>query len=423
MQILPYHLMDAFMRRFLRWFLILAGIAVVASLTTAGIYYLPKGSGPKYLTLPVTRGRVETVVNSTGTVKPVRSVSIGAFVSGPIREIYVDFNSVVKKDELLARVDPRLLNATVARDEAFLETQKAELHRIEALLKQSERNEDRARKLAAVGKDYISGMEMDQYHFSRLSYDAQRRLALASITQAQATLANSKQNLDYTYIRSPVDGIVIDRKVDPGQTVAASFQTPELFIVAPDMDKHMHVFGSVDESDIGMIRSAYEKGRTATFTVDAYPGELFDGTIYQIRKSSTTIQNVVTYPVVIEAGNADLKLLPGMTATISFNIEAKEDVPRVPMAALRFVPLPAQVRPEDRQYLDGAAVTTAAKRSATERASQAQKRRQRVVWVEDGQYLKAVPVTLGLMDRQNAELLAGDLGEGQTLVTGFETTR
>lgn len=413
------------MRRFLRWLAYLTCIAGGLALVGVGLSYIPRTAAQKYLTAKVTHGLVQTTVNSTGTVKPVRSVTVGAFVSGPIKDIYVDFNSVVKKDELLARIDPRLLSAIVAHDKAFLETQRAELNRIEALLKQSERNENRARMLLEAGKDYISGMEMDQYHFTRLSYEAQRRLALASITQAEATLTNSQQNLDYTYIRSPVDGIVIDRKVDPGQTVASSFQTPELFVVAPDMDKHMHIFGSVDEADIGMIRAAYEKKRKATFTVDAYPGELFEGEIYQIRKSSTTIQNVVTYPVVIEAKNPELKLLPGMTATITFHIDERDHVDRLPVAALRFVPLPAQVRPEDRPLLDTALSTTAnaPKRTAEERASQALKRRQRHVWVEDGEYLKAVPVTLGMIDRQNAELVGGDLKEGQPVVIGFETAR
>ena len=136
-----------------------------------------------------------------------------------------------------------------------------------------------------------------------------------------------------------MDGTVIERKVDPGQTVAASFVTPELFIIAPDMDKHMYVFASVDEADIGQIRTAQERGKAVKFTVDAYPGDLFEGKIHQIRKNSTTTQNVVTYPVVIEAPNPDLKLLPGMTANITFQIEARDDVLRVPAAALRFVPL------------------------------------------------------------------------------------
>src|SRR5262249_2807146 len=153
-------------------------------------------------------------------------------------------------------------------------------------------------------------------------------LADASIDQAKANLTNSLTNLRYTDIVSPVDGIVIERKVDSGQTMAASFQTPELFIIAPDMDQFMYVYASVDEADIGQIRGAQERNKGVKFTVDAYPKELFEGSIHQVRKNSTTTQNVVTYPVVVKARNPDLKLMPGMTANISFQIEAKDDVVR-----------------------------------------------------------------------------------------------
>jgi HlyD family secretion protein len=412
------------MRRFLKWCLILGvlGGAAAAAAVPAAAWWAQR-SVRTYQTATVSRGRVEMVVNSTGTVKPVRSVSVGAFTSGPISEIYVDFNSRVKKDQLLARIDPKLAKAAVDRDRAALETQKAELSRIEALLQQARNNEARARQLAAVNKDYLSDTEMDQYKFTTLSTDAQRKLALANITQAEANLKNSEANLGYTEIVSPVDGIVIERKVDPGQTVAASFQTPELFIVAPDMDKHMHVYASVDEADIGLITDAQRKGRVVKFTVDAYPGDLFEGTIHQIRKNSTTTQNVVTYPVLIEAGNADLKLMPGMTANISFQIDAKDDVLRLPVAALRFVPTPEEVVPDDRHYVEGldAKEGDSTRRSAKEKAEQARNRQRRVVWVHDGPLLRAVPVTLGLIESQFAEVSGGELSEGQAVVTGTES--
>ncbi len=413
------------MRRLLRWALILAvlgGGAFAASGPLSA--WMKKGSVPKYLTAPVTRGRVETVVNSSGTVKPVRSVSVGAFVSGPISEIFVDYNSEVKKGDLLARIDPRLLEATVEHDRAFLATQRAELARVEALLQQARNNEARARRLMGVNKDYLSDTEMDQYLYTRLTNEAQRNLAQASVDQAVASLKNSEANLGYCEIRAPVDGIVIERKVDPGQTVAASFTTPEMFIVAPEMDKHMHVYASVDEADIGLIRQAQESGQVVKFTVDAYPDTVFPGKIYQIRKSSTTTQNVVTYPVVIEAANPDLKLMPGMTANLTFQIEAKEDVLRLPAVALRFVPQPAQVRPEDRHYVETLPTTPAESggpaRSAGEKADLSRNRHHRLVWVRDGELLRAVPVTLGLIENQHAELLQGDLAEGDAVVTGTE---
>jgi HlyD family secretion protein len=421
----PLRVLGALMRRILRRLLIFGVLAgLVAAGTVPVVSWWQQHSVPKYLTATVSRGRVETVVNSTGTVKPVRTVSVGAFTSGPIAEVKVDFNSVVKKDDLLALIDRRLLAAAVDRDRAALDTQKAEKSRVEALLRQAQNNEDRARKLLAVNKNYISETEIDQYYFTRLTYESQRNLAQASIAQAEATLKNSQANLDYTEIRSPADGVVIERKVDPGQTVAASFQTPELFTIALEMDRHVYVFASVDEADIGLIRDAKERGRVVKFIVDAYPGTLFEGRIYQIRMNSTTTQNVVTYPVVIEAKNADLKLMPGMTANLSFQIETKEDVLRVPAAALRFVPLPAQVRAEDRHYVEAPPAGTGeggTKRTAGEKAEQARNRQRRHVWVQDGPSLRAVPVTLGLIENQFAELVTGDLAEGQDVVTGTES--
>jgi HlyD family secretion protein len=197
-----------------------------------------------------------------------------------------------------------------------------------------------------------------------------------------------------------------------------------LFIIAPEMDEHMHVFASVDEADIGLIRSAEEHGRVVKFTVDAYPGELFEGKIFQIRKNSTTTQNVVTYPVVIEAPNPELKLMPGMTANLSFQIEIRENTLRVPASVLRYVPPPALVRLADRHHVENQTVTSpevAKKRSASDKAEQARGRQHRVVWIEDGALLKAVPVTLGLIENQYVEILEGDLNEGDKVVTGIET--
>ncbi|HKB39055.1 MAG TPA: efflux RND transporter periplasmic adaptor subunit, partial [Gemmataceae bacterium] len=413
------------MRRFFRWFLLLGVLVGIVS----GIYFAIASVGAywqsaiKYRTLPVSLGPVEAVVNSSGTVKPVRSVSVGAFVSGPIKDILVDFNSVVKAEQPMALIDPRLLEAAYERDKASLRTQEAERDRIAALLKQSERNLDRAQKLRLVNKDYLSDSELDQFFYTVESQKAQLKLAEASISQAQANVENSKTNLGYTTIVSPVDGIVIERKVDQGQTVASSFQTPELFVIAVDLDKYVHVFASVDEADIGLIRGAQERKQPVKFTVDAYPEELFEGEIFQIRKNSTTTQNVVTYPVVVAAQNRDLKLMPGMTANISFRIEAKENVLRVPSAALRFFPMAHQVHPSDRHHLDGRTNGEAdgpLRLSAADKAAAAKKRQRRLVWVQEGPFLRAVPVTLGLSESQFAEVVEGNLTEGQMVVTGME---
>jgi HlyD family secretion protein len=414
------------MRRLLWWGLIVGVLAGAAwGVAVPGVAMYREKTAPRYLKAVVSRGRVETVVNSTGTVKPVRSVLVGAFVSGPIKEVFVDHNSVVKKGQVLATIDPALPAAAVKRDEAFLRTQRAEKDRVEALLKQARNNEARGRKLMRVNKDYLSDTEMDQLRYTRQSQEAQLELAKASIEQAEATLENSKANLAYTRIVSPVSGVIIERKVDPGQTVAASFQTPELFTVAPDMDKHMHVFASVDEADIGLIRSAQQRGRPVRFTVDAYPRDLFTGLIYQLRNSSTTTQNVVTYPVVIEAKNTERKLMPGMTASLSFLIEERPNVVRVPAGALRFIPAADQVRAEDRHHVNGGPGSpneSGARLSATQKVELARGRSRRIVWVQDGMLLRAVPVVLGLIDNQFAELVEGDLEEGDSVVTGVDTT-
>jgi HlyD family secretion protein len=438
------------MKRLIKWLVILGILGGIVFFSIGPVQsYLKMRNTQNYRSSKVTKGRIESVVNSTGTVKPIQSVSIGAFVSGPIAEILVDYNSIVKKGDLLARIDPRLHNTQVERDKAALKTQEADLARIDALLQQAKNNEARARKLLAINKDYVSDTEMDQFIYTRMSMEAQRNLAEAMISQAKAALKTSETNLEYTKITSPVNGIVIERKVDPGQTMAATFQTPEMFIVAPDMER-IHVYASVDEADVGRVTAAKERGEPVKFTVDAYPEEIFEGTVYQIRQSSTTTSNVVTYPVVIEAKNQLLtsassktpkaspngakskapnpqhKLMPGMTANISFVIEAKEDVLRVPAAALRFYPQPFQVHPDDRHYLEGMPSRDSAevenKPSATEKVAIAKNRLKRLVWVHEGDFLRAVPVTLGLYDNQWFELIEGKIKEGQELVVGLSTS-
>jgi HlyD family secretion protein len=390
--------------------------------------YWAARSKPTYRVAPLTRGDIILVVNSTGIVQPVLRVQVGAVVSGPIKKLCVDHNDKVKKDDLLAQIDPRVYEANVARDEATCATARADVQRVQALLQQAVNDEARAVKLSKKKADYVSEAEMDRLKYSRLSLEAQLALAKAQVLQASGNLSNSKANLSYTQIRSPVDGVVIDRKIDEGQSLAAQFQTPELFVVAPDMDKWMHVFASVDEADIGLIRRAKEQNSAVLFTVDAYPDDLFEGTIFQIRLNPTTTQNVVTYTVVVRAANPQMKLLPGMTAKLSFQIAKHEKVLKIPNAALRFYPKPEQVRPEDRDVLEGmeeppsgeeATENLESQRSATERAAARKSRSRRHVWMMEGDLLKAVPVVVGLSDSKHTEMISGELAEGQELVTGI----
>jgi len=412
------------MKRLIKWSVVLGVLGLIGWGAYGPLWARWKEhSRVNYREAEATRGKIVVVVNATGTIKPVRSVTVGTFVSGPIKSILVDFNAEVKKDELLATIDQRIYLAGVARDKATLATQVANVNQTKAKLQQALNDEKRAEDLHTQKKGFISDSEMDQFKFNRLSLEAQLAVADATVLQAEANLDTSVANLEYTEIRSPEDGVVIERKIDPGQTVAASFQTPDLFVIAPDMRKEMYVYASVDEADIGLVSEAQRAGLPVRFTVDAYPDDLFVGKIYQIRMNSTTTQNVVTYPVIVSAPNPDLQLRPGMTANISFQVGQRTDKLRIPNAALRFFPQRDQVRPEDRKLLEGAIqleeVDEQAVRSAEEKAESRRLRNRRHVWVRDGEFLRAIQVITGLSDSKNTELVSGELRDGQKLVTGL----
>ncbi len=404
--------------------LVLAGIGV------AGFIYIPdywkKLHKPQFRTTKVSQGNIITVVNATGEIKPKSTVLVGSFVSGPIIKVQVDHNKKVKKGDDLARIDPLIYQTNVDRDKAQLANREAELKRIEALLKQAERDYQRAKDLKAEDERFISIAEMDSAKFNWMSLEAQLKVAQAAINQAEANLKKSEADLNYTYIKSPIDGVVIDRKVDEGQTVAASFQTPELFEIAADLSE-MHIHASVDEADIGLINEARKQKYPVHFTVDAYPEKLFTAKgIYQIRQSPTTTQNVVTYPVIVETDNPDFKLKPGMTAYLSFRVKEVKDVLRIPNEALRFYPKKELVREEDRKLLEGTERVEEeeeTKLSAEETTELRRKSHTRHVWVVDGDFLRAIEVKTGLSNHRYTEVISGDLKEGQDLVTGIKSKK
>ncbi len=408
-------------------------LVILVLLCVAGVFgYKPmkefqaKRATPNWRTADVKQGRIVSVVNSTGTIRPVRSVQVGSFVSGPLDEVLGEFNQEVKEGDVLAEIDPRLPEADKKRAIASHATTLGEVKRIEALLQQARNNEARACELSEENEDYISQTELDQFKFTTLSLEAQLEISNASVQQAQAALDNAITNVGYTTIKSPIDGIIIERKIHPGQTLQAGFQTPELFVVAPGMREKMHVYASVDEADIGLIRVAQKNGRPVHFTVDAYPDDLFEGEIEEVRFSSTETQNVVTYPVIVAAANPDLKLLPGMTASISFRVEERLDVVKIPNSALRFYPQKKHVRKEDQELLEG---TEWDKKdqddepdimlSAEEKAEARRSRNRRHVWVAIGAKLKAVAVVTGLSDSKFTELVSGDVTVGMKLVAGI----
>ncbi len=397
------------------------GVAVYYPVQT----YLDVRNRTLWRTQSVSKGDIAQTVNSTGKVEPIHRVSVGASVSGPISELFVDYNSKVVEGQLMARIDSRIYKSTVARDQALLQTRLAEVARAEALQQQAINDERRGGELKKGNQDFISEAELDQFRFVRMTRDAELQVSKTNVDQAKAQLDNSLANLAYTDILSPCEGVVIEKKIDIGQTLAAQFQTPEMFVVAPEMDKRMHIYASVDEADIGMIRKAQNDGQVVRFTVDAYPEELFDqGKIVQVRLSSTEQQNVITYPVIVETPNTDLKLLPGMTANLSFQIRKREGIVRVPNAALRFYPARDKVHPDDRKIIDGVdeqkqVVTDTAKQmSADEKAAATRAQNLRHVWIAEGKFLRGKPVRTGISDNRYTELIDGELSEHDELVVG-----
>ena len=325
-------------------------VLVVAAVVTVGavfsLYALaPSGERIDYRLAAVEVGDIESVVLSAGTLAALNTVVVGSQISGQIAELHADFNDTVEEGELIARIDPRTFQARVQQNEADvavakgnIESRKADLERAEATLRQARR--DLARRETLQERGHISATELD--HDITLVETSQAQVAVAeaaignaraTLEQREASLAQSMLEFERTYIRSPVSGTVINRQVEIGQTVAASFSAPVLFEIGQDLHR-MKVEASVDEADIGRIR----EGMPCRFTVDAYPDRRFFGRIQQIRKAPNIVQNVVTYKVIITADNADLALLPGMTASVQIVLGSKSDVVKVPNAALRFAP-------------------------------------------------------------------------------------
>ncbi|MDA1229984.1 MAG: efflux RND transporter periplasmic adaptor subunit [Planctomycetota bacterium] len=339
---------------------IIKAVIIILILATLGYFggiegqkWLAERNKPRFRKAIVEQGDLRITVNATGQLEPTLSVKISSFVSGPVLKLHVDHNDDVKAGQILAKIDPRIYIASVERDEAALGSRVGDVARVQAELQRARNDEKRSVALKAENEDFISQAELDQFCFARMSLEAQLIIADSSVKQAQANLDNSKANLNYTEITSPVDGTVIDKIIEEGGTLAAQFQAPELFVIAPRMREEMLIRASIDEADIGLIRDAKDSNQPVYFSVDAYPEKVFSGaTIRQIRLSSTTTQNVVTYPVIVSTTNPDLKLLPGMTANLTFQIKELKDILKVPNSALRYFPDKTLVREEDLNLLE-----------------------------------------------------------------------
>jgi HlyD family secretion protein len=423
---------------------LLIGAAIFARLWLGG------GETISYSTSPVERGDIFQVVDATGTINAVTTVQVGSQVSGVISELHADFNSHVSKGDVIAQIEPALFQGAFAQAKADLESAKANVaaaaaNTAKAKSAQAQMKADYERNIGLTKNGAVSQQAFELAKANAESADAQvaaaeaqELQARAQVEQKQAAVQVAKTNLDYTTIHAPIDGIVVARTVDVGQTVAASLQAPTLFTIAQDLTK-MQVYAKTDESDVGGMK----RGQTVTFKVDAYPRETFTGTVSQVRMNSTVVQNVVTYDTVIDFDNPELKLFPGMTAYVSIPVSTATNVIKVPNAALRFKPdfpateLQALYRkfglPEEGETASGNSVprTTntggAGGSSMPSKPASGLKNEARVVWkLISGKAIEPVRIRIGITDHTNTELaqtLNGSLKPGDALLTGIAQNR
>lgn len=396
-----------------------------AAVVVAGGYFAsrPRKEDVKWRQAGVAKGGLQQRISATGTLSAVVQVNVGTQVSGTIAALYVDYNSEVKKGQTVAVIDPTLLQAAMQDAQAGLE-------RARTGLDDAKRQLDRAKRLSK--EKLLADQDLEA---RQVIHDN----AVAGLETAQANLSRARTNLDYATIKAPVAGVVVSRAVDVGQTVAASFNTPTLFTIAQDLTK-MKLEASIDEADIGQVR----QGQPALFTVDSYPDTQFKGRVNQVRLEPITQQNVVTYKVVVAVSNDDLKLRPGMTANVSILTQAKEDVLKVPSAALRFNPMAflptadAAATPkgggagkgekngekgEGRREGQGGGRPGGLERPGGTPVKGLVSRREDRVWVLENGRPKALPVKAGITDGQSTEVSGEGLAEGLQILVGIEEPR
>ena len=312
--------------------LILIVLVLVAVGVGAVVYTMRRNQPePNVTTQQLTRGDIVDTVGATGTLEAVETVDVGTQVSGVVQQLFADFNTIVRKGQIIAKLDPSLIQTQIEQQTANVIRAEADLERLKVALADAQQKLARAKAMS--DRSLIPQTELETAEVNVKSAEAQIRSSEAGLTQARAQLNNQRVNLGYTTIVTPIDGIVISRNVDQGQTVAASMNAPTLFIIAADLTK-MQVVANIDEADVGRMRP----GQAVTFRVDAYPNDTFTGAVEQVRLQPAVVQNVVTYSTVIAVPNPDLKLKPGMTANVSIEIARRANALRIPNAALRFRP-------------------------------------------------------------------------------------
>jgi HlyD family secretion protein len=383
---------------------VLAALAVVA----VAVWFAVRGrtAAVEYRLVPVERGDLTSVVSATGALQAVTTVEVGTQVSGQVSEILADFNSQVKKGQLIARIDPTILQQAVRESSADLEKAQAQAAQ---------------KKWAAERADtlYKGGLVPESDYRSAA---AEAATTQADLEASRVALERARRNLGYTEIRSPIDGVVVERNAQVGQTVAASLQAPVLFRLAEDLSR-LQILAAVDESDIGKIHADQE----VQFTVQAYPEEKFKGMVSQVRLQSTTTENVVSYGVVVDVSNAEQRLKPGMTATVEFVVARAQDVLKVPNAALRVRPTEAmqaqltalrqEGRAEGQRTGEGNRWRSRGDGQRA-RGTKAQAQGMAVVWISEGKQVKPLRVRTGLTDGQETEIASTDLREGMQVVAG-----
>lgn len=338
----------------------------------------------QYETQPIEKHTITQVVEASGTINPVNIVSVGSTVSGPISKIYVDYNSMVKKGQLLAEIDPRLSKQTVEQNRAAIASAQANLRDMQANAEMSRKTLRRYQNL--YKRNFVPKSELDQAINDYKSDMAKISSARADIAKAQAQCRGAELSLSYTKIVAPVDGMIISREIDVGQAVAASFQAPELFTIAQDLQK-MQIEVNVSEADIGKVK----EGQDVEYTLDGYPDTTFKGKVTQVRISPTTVSNVVTYSVIVGVDNKDLKLKPGMTANVSIITAKHENVLCVPNFALKFTP-----NPEGPKY------------------------EKQGIWVLIKHHLERIEIATGLSDDSYTEVISPYIKEGDTVIVGIK---
>ena len=371
---------------------------ILVTTISLGAYYSRRAeSAPALITEAATRGNVVTLISATATAQAVTTVQVGSQVSGTVESLRADFNSLVKKGEILATLDDSLYANAVEQARAALVSAEAEAERLRVAATAADMALTRARELSA--KQLLAAADLQSAETASRSAAASVVGADAKTTQARAAVLTAEVNLAKTIVRSPIDGVVIARNVDAGQTVSASMSAPTLFIIAADLAK-MQLNASIDESDLGNVQA----GQPVTFRVDAYPSDTFRGTVSQVRLNPTTVQNVVTYAAIIDAGNPGLKLKPGMTANLTIEVARRDNVLRVPSAALRFKPA-ADVLAQ----FGGQGVKAPGSKAT-------------VVWVSNGTTISPVSVTVGASDGTQTEIVKAPFAEGALVVTRAGST-